>query len=411
MFFDELNNDEWAVLAPLVSDEPAIRLNRRGRPRAEPRIVTNAVLWILTTGEPWSKLPGRYPSGPTCRRRFEEWQLNGTLLEMVRLLSQRGRTFAYIPQPAPPVTARPAAPVAQTPSPREDNSMRGVSWKSPESWQAPRVTSALSQWRTADPIADITRQLSGLQQAASAAGAVAHVGPAARQVETISVTNVTPPAADETDVMDVMDVTDAPTAANEPRQSLSMCLAPRGTQVADSRGYLIYVVVEEVPGALYRAWAEIIRDGKRVERSGLVGPRFADAQHAQQFALDWARQWIDRECATDAAATTLTHPGAEPASAAVPASPPQRLAGRPLPGLHHGSEPASINSMANHAGNHGAPLHGPLNPSLHALRPTVRRYPSDSATPGVASTPTVTTESSAAERFSPAYRELISYVG
>src|ERR1700753_609927 len=67
MFFDELNNDEWALIAPLVADEPAVRLNRRGRPRAEPRIVTNAVLWILTTGEPGSELPGRLPSGPPCR--------------------------------------------------------------------------------------------------------------------------------------------------------------------------------------------------------------------------------------------------------------------------------------------------------------------------------------------------------
>ncbi|WP_233801343.1 transposase [Paraburkholderia sp. HP33-1] len=415
MFFDELNNDEWALLAPLVSDEPAVRLNRRGRPRAEPRIVTNAVLWILTTGEPWSKLPGRYPSGPTCRRRFEEWQLNGTLLEMVRLLSQRGRTFAYIPQPAPPVTARPVAPVAQTPSPRDDNGLRGVSWKSPESWQAPGVASALSQWRTADPIADITRQLSGLQQAgsahagtahagsaqtapaqaASAAGAVTHAAAAAEQVDTMSVTNVTLPAPD------------AQAAADEPRPSLSMSLAPRGMEVADSRGYVIYVLVEEVPGAMYRASAEIIRDGKRVERSGLVGPRFADAQHAQQFALDWGRQWIDRESATDAAAATQTHASAEPMSA----NPAQRSAGRPLPGLHHVSEPTSINSMANHGGNHGAPLHAPLNPSLHALRAPVRRYPSDSASTGGAGTPAVTTESSATERFSPAYKELISYVG
>ncbi|MFL6641173.1 MAG: transposase, partial [Paraburkholderia graminis] len=126
MFFDELSNDEWALLSALVSDEPAVRLNRRGRPRADPRVVANAVLWILTTGEPWSKLPGRYPSGPTCRRRFEEWQLNGTLLEMVRLLSRTGRTFAYVPQPAPPVASKPAAPVADTTSMR-DESPRGVS--------------------------------------------------------------------------------------------------------------------------------------------------------------------------------------------------------------------------------------------------------------------------------------------
>ncbi|MFC6313663.1 transposase, partial [Paraburkholderia dipogonis] len=165
MFFDELSNDEWALLAALVSDEPAVRLNRRGRPRAEPRIVANAVLWILTTGEPWSKLPGRYPSGPTCRRRFEEWQLNGTLLEMVRLLSQTGRTFAYVPQPAPPVAAKPAAPVAETPSVRDEH-LRGVSWRSPESWQAPGgVSSSLGSWRSADPIADITRQLSGVTHA------------------------------------------------------------------------------------------------------------------------------------------------------------------------------------------------------------------------------------------------------
>ena len=106
MFFDELSNDEWAQVSALVSDEPAVRLNRRGRPRAEPRIVANAVLWILTTGEPWSKLPGRYPSGPTCRRRFEEWQANGTLAEVIRLLTQNGRAFAYIPEPSPPAAPR-----------------------------------------------------------------------------------------------------------------------------------------------------------------------------------------------------------------------------------------------------------------------------------------------------------------
>ncbi len=42
MFFDELSNDEWALLSALVSDEPAVRLNRRGRPRADPRVVANA---------------------------------------------------------------------------------------------------------------------------------------------------------------------------------------------------------------------------------------------------------------------------------------------------------------------------------------------------------------------------------
>jgi transposase len=385
MFFDELSNDEWALLAALVSDEPAVRLNRRGRPRAEPRIVANAVLWILTTGEPWSKLPGRYPSGPTCRRRFEEWQLNGTLLEMVRLLSQTGRTFAYIPQPAPPAAAKPAAPVAETVSAR-DEGLRGVSWKSPESWQAPGVSSSLSQWRSADPIADITRQLSGLT----------NVPPVSRAPSPPPVSSplVARPAMradqqgfDEARAVDAamhgLDsaITSARRAQQleDQRSSLSMSLAPRGTQVAGQQGYVIYVAAEQVPNAMFRAWAEIMKDGRRVERSGLVGPRFAEAEAAEQYALEWARQWIERECRTQAVAD------------AAPAANPAAGAARPLPAMRHVPEPVSA--------NHGGPLHGPLN----AFRGPLRRYPSEPAAPA-------TESSSASDRF-PSFPELISHAG
>ncbi|CAE6752664.1 transposase [Paraburkholderia haematera] len=382
MFFDELSNDEWALLAELVSDEPAVRLNRRGRPRAEPRIVANAVLWILTTGEPWSKLPGRYPSGPTCRRRFEEWQLNGTLLEMVRLLSQTGRTFAYVPQPAAPVAAKPAAPVAPTPNAR-DESLRGVSWKSPESWQTPGASSSLSNWRSADPIADITRQLSGLT----------NVPPVSR-APSAPVSHVARPAmradwqgTDEARAVDAaMHSLDSAIASarrtqqlEDQRGSLSMSLAPRGTQVADRRGYVIYVAAEQVPNAMYRAWAEIMKDGKRVERSGLVGPRFTEADAAEHYALEWARQWIDREWRTQSAAEAAP---AVNAAAAV---------ARPLPAMRHVPEPVMV--------NHGGPLHGPLN----AFRGPLRRYPGEPAAPA-------TENNSASDRF-PSYPELISHVG
>jgi transposase len=387
MFFDELSNDEWALLAALVSDEPAVRLNRRGRPRAEPRIVANAVLWILTTGEPWSKLPGRYPSGPTCRRRFEEWQLNGTLLEMVRLLSQTGRTFAYVPQPAPPVAAKPAAPAAETPSMR-DESLRGVSWKSPESWQAPGVSSTLSNWRSADPIADITRQLSGLANAApapvtraQAASAAAGMRPAMRAAVPAGLGEARAVGA----AMERLDSAIASArraqAPDDQRSPLSMSLAPRGAQIADPHGYMIYVVAEQVPNAMYRAWAEIMKNGKRVERSGLVGPRFADAAAAEQYALEWARQWIDRERATQTAA--------EPAGTAHAASAPSQAA-RPLPALRHVPEPVAV--------NHGAPLDGPLN----AFRGPLRRYPAEAA---------AATDSSAADRYPSSYTELISRAG
>jgi transposase len=394
MFFDELSNDEWALLAALVSDEPAVRLNRRGRPRAEPRIVTNAVLWILTTGEPWSKLPGRYPSGPTCRRRFEEWQLNGTLLEMVRLLSQTGRTFAYVPQPAPLSAAKPAAPVAETPSMR-DESLRGVSWKSPESWQAPGVSSTLSNWRSADPIADITRQLSGLANAAPVARTHAPSAPRAALRAAVPASmeaaHGVDPASGRANA--ALESTCSPhdaqctQAPDDQCSALSTSLAPRGTQVAERNGYVIYVVAEPVPHAMYRAWTEIMKEGKRVERSGLVGPRFAHPQTAEQYALEWARQWIDRACQTHAAAESASadHDSTAPASVA-----------RPLPALRHVPEPVAV--------NHGAPLHGPLN----AFRGPLRRYPGETVG---ATAATSSTESSAAERFSSAYIELISHVG
>jgi transposase len=397
MFFDELSNDEWALLAALVSDEPAVRLNRRGRPRAEPRIVANAVLWILTTGEPWSKLPGRYPSGPTCRRRFEEWQLNGTLLEMVRLLSQTGRTFAYVPQPAPPVAAKPAAPVAETPSVRDEHP-RGVSWRSPESWQAPGgMSNSLSSWRSADPIADITRQLSGVANVPPVSRApAAPVAAPARHVVRAGL-----PRPDEARAVGAAmhGLNSAVASArgtpvpDDRRSPLSMSLAPRGTEIIDRRGYVIYVAAEQVPNAMYRAWAEIMKDGKRVERSGLVGPRFEQAEAAEQYALDWARQWIDRECLTLAAAAQSA--AAAQASAQAPAhvsANPAPTAARPLPALRHVPEPV--------AANHGAPLHGPLN----AFRGPLRRYPGEPAAA------TAATENSASDRY-PSYTELISHAG
>ncbi|NPT55253.1 transposase [Paraburkholderia elongata] len=387
MFFDELSNEEWALLAALVSDEPAVRLNRRGRPRAEPRIVANAVLWILTTGEPWSKLPGRYPSGPTCRRRFEEWQLNGTLLEMVRLLSQTGRTFAYVPQPAPPVAVKPAAPVAETPSVR-DESLRGVSWKSPESWQTPGMSSSLSNWRSADPIADITRQLSGLTNVPPVSRAPSKPSTPASSFAARPAMRADLQSMDEARAVDAaMHSLDSAIASarrtqqlEDQRSPLSMSLAPRGTQVADRRGYVIYVAAEQVPNAMYRAWAEIMKDGKRVERSGLVGPRFEEADAAEQYALEWARQWIDRECVTQAAADAAPAVNAAAAAAA-----------RPLPAMRHVPEPVTV--------NHGGPLHGPLN----AFRGPLRRYPGEPAAPA-------TESSSASDRF-PSYPELISHAG
>ncbi|WP_248295530.1 hypothetical protein [Paraburkholderia sp. UYCP14C] len=72
------------------------------------------------------------------------------------------------------------------------------------------------------------------------------------------------------------------------------CGRPRGLHVIGPSGYVIYVVAELVRKREYRASIEIAKNGERIERSGLIGPSFADADTAHQFALERAREWIDQ---------------------------------------------------------------------------------------------------------------------
>lgn len=293
MNFEELNDDEWMLVSSLVSDEPPIRLNRRGRPRAEPRVVANAVLWILTTGESWSRLPARYPSGPTCRRRFDEWHVSGTLIEIVERLMQVGRRFVYVPEPVAP--ARPGAAAvaaiavthaAAVEEAAEDDGLPAVYWKSPEAWQAPASDADAP---VADPIESMMRQLVPpgrpvLPPKAAPAPPVRTYAPAA-----------VPVPRDE-----------SPAAA---RSALWTRDGMQSVQIAEWRGYVVNLTIQPVRNRMYRAAVEILKDSRRVERSGLIGPRFQDRDSAKQFAYDWARKWIERECRGESAAPIA--PGSE----------------------------------------------------------------------------------------------------
>jgi len=89
----DLTNEQWAVLAPLMS-EPRRRADRPGRPRVASRPILNGILWILRTGARWKDLPGKYPPYQTCHRRFQQWSRDGTLTRLLRALAadleQRG---------------------------------------------------------------------------------------------------------------------------------------------------------------------------------------------------------------------------------------------------------------------------------------------------------------------------------
>ena len=126
--FDDLTDNEWAMVEALFDSQPATS-ERRGRPRAEARAVANGVLWVLASGEGWTRLPGRYPSPPTCRRRFEEWQADGTLAEIVKRLGTSGRKIS--------LRGRIGATAAKPPAPPSRDRLRGAFWTNPESWRAP----------------------------------------------------------------------------------------------------------------------------------------------------------------------------------------------------------------------------------------------------------------------------------
>jgi transposase len=245
MFFSELSNEEWAKVSGLIG-ETEVREHRRGRPKAHPRTIVNAVLWILTTGETWSRLPSHYPTAPTCRRRFVDWQRTGTLIEIVEVLALGGRSFAYVPR------QRVAEPAPRPePATYECDRLRGVFWQNPESWRTPN---ALPFNSLATP-----RRLPNARDVAQA--------------------NASPPSL-----------------ARPPRPARpfegSMPASPSVVPEEDARGYVIYPISRGVSDDMYRGWAEIVKDGQRVERSGLIGPRFATADEARDYALEWARRWI-----------------------------------------------------------------------------------------------------------------------
>ena len=72
-----LCDDLWHLIRPLLPPEPP--KPRGGRPRVPDRAALTGILFVLTTGIPWEKLPQElgYGSGVTCWRRLRDWNQAG----------------------------------------------------------------------------------------------------------------------------------------------------------------------------------------------------------------------------------------------------------------------------------------------------------------------------------------------
>jgi transposase len=68
----------WQLLEPLLP-RPRHRYRHPGRKRLDDRRVLAGIVFVLTTGIPWQRLPQElgYGSGMTCWRRLHEWQQAG----------------------------------------------------------------------------------------------------------------------------------------------------------------------------------------------------------------------------------------------------------------------------------------------------------------------------------------------
>lgn len=126
--FEDLSDSEWALIEGLFAT-PTPQPVRSGRPRVEIRTVVNAVLWTLSTGRGWGSLPGWYPSRPTCLRRFDEWQADGTLVEILARLANNGRNVR--------VRGPVGAALTHAASKTEDDRASSFTWTGPQMWRAP----------------------------------------------------------------------------------------------------------------------------------------------------------------------------------------------------------------------------------------------------------------------------------
>ena len=70
----DLTDPEWACLKPYISSP-----NKRGRPRLHsPRVILDAIFYVLRSGCPWRLLPCCFPPWETVYCWFRRWRLDGT---------------------------------------------------------------------------------------------------------------------------------------------------------------------------------------------------------------------------------------------------------------------------------------------------------------------------------------------
>jgi transposase len=87
---------QWRRIAlelPRPKKKPFLkRLRKGGRPRADDRKALSAILWRIRCGGTWKRLPEKFGTAATARRRLSKWMEFGRLQRLFRAyLRQLGR--------------------------------------------------------------------------------------------------------------------------------------------------------------------------------------------------------------------------------------------------------------------------------------------------------------------------------
>jgi putative transposase len=88
MGFQELTDEQWAFIAPLLPPKA-----KAGRPRVEDRKVLHGILCARVAGCRWRDRPRPYGTDQTAWRRFRELQEKGVWRQILQALLDWGDTL------------------------------------------------------------------------------------------------------------------------------------------------------------------------------------------------------------------------------------------------------------------------------------------------------------------------------
>jgi len=85
-YSSDLSDAEFALIAPLL---PAAKMC--GRKRTDPRIILNALFYLVRSGCPWRLLPKDFPPFTTVQNQFYAWRDSGLWTQIIAVLVMAAR--------------------------------------------------------------------------------------------------------------------------------------------------------------------------------------------------------------------------------------------------------------------------------------------------------------------------------